>query len=212
MNISLRLLRYAIAAADTGNVTKAAKAIGVSQPSISAAIAELEQMLGIEIFVRHHAKGVSLTLAGREIIEGARDLVARADAFEKRAVSAGSAIKGAVSLGYLPGAYSPTLSNAVDGFMQAHQGTSVSVETLWHDGLIEGFQKGDFDAIITIDAGIPDSLAVDKIAETYFLGDGMRVTVPVVIAHSGAAARPVVRNFVQSIIGAMQAEKTREAA
>ena len=64
MNISLRLLRYVTAAADCGNVTEAARRLQVSQPSVSAAIAELEHMLGIAIFVRHHAKGVTLTPAG----------------------------------------------------------------------------------------------------------------------------------------------------
>ena len=42
MNMSLRQLRYLVAAADCGHVTAAAKRLNVSQPSISSAIAEVE--------------------------------------------------------------------------------------------------------------------------------------------------------------------------
>ena len=81
MNISLRLLRYVTAAADCGNVTEAARRLQVSQPSVSAAIAELEQMLGVTIFVRHHAKGVTLTPAGQRLINEARLLLKHAEEF-----------------------------------------------------------------------------------------------------------------------------------
>ncbi|MFT4078060.1 LysR family transcriptional regulator [Rhodomicrobium sp.] len=102
MNISLRLLRYVTAAADSGNVTEAARKLQVSQPSVSAAIAELEQMLGIAIFVRHHAKGVTLTPAGQKLIAEARLLLKHADEFSKSAESLGDTERGEVTVGCFP--------------------------------------------------------------------------------------------------------------
>jgi DNA-binding transcriptional LysR family regulator len=102
MNISLRLLRYVTAAADSGNVTEAARKLQVSQPSVSAAIAELEQMLGIAIFVRHHAKGVTLTPAGQKLIVEARLLLKHADEFSKSAESLGDTERGEVTVGCFP--------------------------------------------------------------------------------------------------------------
>jgi len=102
MNISLRLLRYVTAAADSGNVTEAARKLQVSQPSVSAAIAELEQMLGIAIFVRHHAKGVTLTPAGQKLIVEARQLLRHAEEFSKTAESLGDTERGEVTVGCFP--------------------------------------------------------------------------------------------------------------
>ena len=57
MNFTLKHLRYFVAAGETGSVTKAAEAVHVSQPSISAAIAHLEAVFGLQLFIRHHAQG-----------------------------------------------------------------------------------------------------------------------------------------------------------
>ncbi|HRX36337.1 MAG TPA: LysR family transcriptional regulator, partial [Aestuariivirga sp.] len=51
-SVSLRQLHYALAAADSGNVTEAAKKLHVSQPAISAAIAVLERHYGTALFTR----------------------------------------------------------------------------------------------------------------------------------------------------------------
>jgi DNA-binding transcriptional LysR family regulator len=61
MQISIRTLRYFIAAAETSSVTRAARQPGVSQPSIFAAIAQIEDEFHLSRFIRHHAKGLSLT-------------------------------------------------------------------------------------------------------------------------------------------------------
>lgn len=56
---------------ETGSMNNAARMLGVKQPSVSAALAELEQELGILIFERN-SKGMSLTDAGREFLHGAK--------------------------------------------------------------------------------------------------------------------------------------------
>ena len=61
MNYTLKQLRYFAAAGETGSVTKAAALVHVSQPSISAAVAHLEQVFGLKLFIRHHAQGGGTT-------------------------------------------------------------------------------------------------------------------------------------------------------
>lgn len=58
-------IRYAIAVAETGSMTKAARLIGVRQPSVSSAIADLEHEMNVQLFERD-AKGVKLTKTGKE--------------------------------------------------------------------------------------------------------------------------------------------------
>lgn len=71
MQISLKQLRFFAALARTGHFRKAAEAEGVTQPSLSAQIANLEEALGFQL-VERKTGGLTLTPSGREIEARAR--------------------------------------------------------------------------------------------------------------------------------------------
>ena len=75
---SLRQLQYAVAVADTRSFRRAAQQCGVSQPSLSAQLAQLEGALGVRLFERDRRR-VLLTPAGEELIERARRVLIDAD-------------------------------------------------------------------------------------------------------------------------------------
>ena len=58
---TLRQLSYFVAAAEHQSLLKAALQMHVSPPSVSTAIAKLELHFGVQLLIRHHAQGVSLT-------------------------------------------------------------------------------------------------------------------------------------------------------
>lgn len=64
MNIDLRLLRYALALAEHRNFARAANAVHISQPSLSVAIQQLEEMAGTRLFERTTRSGVEPTDVG----------------------------------------------------------------------------------------------------------------------------------------------------
>lgn len=61
----LRQLEYFVAVGEAGSIAKAAEQVNVSPPSISASIVQLEAEFGIQLFVRKHSQGLSLTPGGR---------------------------------------------------------------------------------------------------------------------------------------------------
>src|SRR5436190_1329727 len=63
MTPELRLIRYFVTVADEGNVTKAARRLHIAQPSLSAALRQLETQLGVELFRRDGTR-LALTPAG----------------------------------------------------------------------------------------------------------------------------------------------------
>ena len=75
MRYTLRQIEYFIATAETGSITLASERVNISQPSISTAIAHLEEELGTQLFIRRHAQGLSLTPAGRAVLAEAKRLV-----------------------------------------------------------------------------------------------------------------------------------------
>src|SRR3954471_3313980 len=99
MDLSLRALRYLVAVADQGSVTAAARRLHVSQPSISEALAARGAELGLPLFLRHHAKGVTPTPAGARVVAEARQLLAHAGDFARAARALGGHPAGEITLG-----------------------------------------------------------------------------------------------------------------
>lgn len=81
--MTLAQLKYAITAAKAGSMNEAAKLLFIAQPSLSAAIRDLEEEIGMEIFRRSN-KGISLTPQGEEFISYAGQVVTQYDLIESR--------------------------------------------------------------------------------------------------------------------------------
>ncbi len=76
--MTLQQLTYLVTVADCGNITEAAEKLFISQPSLSAAIHNLEKEIGVTAFVRSN-KGVTITREGEELLSYARMLLEQAD-------------------------------------------------------------------------------------------------------------------------------------
>lgn len=78
MSYNLRHLKYFIATAELGQVSRAAIELSVSQSAVTAAVRELEAVLGTQLFVRS-AQGMILTGAGREFLTNGYEIVAKVE-------------------------------------------------------------------------------------------------------------------------------------
>ncbi|MDT3427006.1 DNA-binding transcriptional LysR family regulator [Paenibacillus forsythiae] len=85
--MTLQQLRYVIEVAGRGSMNEAAKRLFISQPSLSNAIRDLEDEIGITIFERTN-KGISLSKEGAEFLSYARQVVEQAELLENRYLGA----------------------------------------------------------------------------------------------------------------------------
>ena len=81
--MTLAQLRSAITVAGASSLNEAARKLFISQPSLSAAIKELEEEVGVELFKRTN-RGISVTLEGEEFIGYARQVVEQYNLIESK--------------------------------------------------------------------------------------------------------------------------------
>jgi len=101
MTPDLRLVRYFVAVAREGNVTRAAELLHISQPSLSAAVKQLEQQLGVALLERS-GRRIALTAAGELLLRRGKELLEHADAVADEVSQRDSATAGRLRLGLTP--------------------------------------------------------------------------------------------------------------
>lgn len=81
--MTLQQLRYAVMIADCGSMNEAAHRLFITQPSLSSTIKDLEQELGMILFIRSN-RGISITQGGEEFLGYARQIIQEYSLMEDR--------------------------------------------------------------------------------------------------------------------------------
>lgn len=141
MSLSLRQVRYFIAAAETGQLSQAAVDLNVSQSAVTAAIKGLERSLETRLFDRH-STGVALTYEGHQFLQHARNIVAAVNQATRAPRSARESASGRIRVGvtYTVAGYflPPHLARFARAFPESlvdlHEAAREDIETALMDG------------------------------------------------------------------------------
>ena len=144
---TLRQLEYFVAVADRLNFRKAAESCFVSQPSLSAQIAQLEALLGVKLFERDR-RGVQLTPAGQELVPSARETLACCDRFGQLARSFGAPFKGPLRLGVIPTVGPYLLPRVLPALGEAYPDLQVFLREDMTSRLLEQLEQGRLDLLV----------------------------------------------------------------
>lgn len=140
--MDLKHLRYFVAVAEAGHITRAAQRLGMQQPPLSQQIRALEESLGTTLFHRH-PKGVTLTDSGQLLLEDSRRLLTDAEAVRSRmrAVAAGHA--GVLAVGFTSSAASHAFTPQVlRACRQAYPDIALQIREDHAAGLTEAVAAG----------------------------------------------------------------------
>jgi DNA-binding transcriptional LysR family regulator len=164
MSLTLRQLRYAIAAARHGNLTEAARALHTSQPSISMAISQIEAHFGRQVFVRQRGTGVSLTAFGQNAIEKAKLVLAEVEALEALGGDS-STLSGEFVLGCFEDLAPYCVPAILARLRSKSPAVSVIVREEGFDTIGRRLDEGAIDLAITYDLGLPATVATTILCE-----------------------------------------------
>ncbi|MGH6894449.1 MAG: LysR family transcriptional regulator [Dongiaceae bacterium] len=165
MRFTLRHLQYFVAAAEASSIALASARIAISPPSISAAIAHLETELGLQLFIRHHAQGLSLTASGRQMLREAKALLAQADALYASARDLTDQARGPLNVGCLLTLAPIILPELCHAFHQRFPAVLVSIHEGDQEHLIERLRRGEIDILLTYDLQVPEDVAFEPLAQ-----------------------------------------------
>lgn len=164
LRYTLRQLEYVLAVIDHGSVARAAAALGVSQPTISAAVMKLEDQLGLQLLIRHHAQGMSTAPQGARIVAEARSLLSQAQDLQRQAGGAKTAVAGDLTIGAfltLAPAFMPRL---IAEFQARHPQARLLLKEGTQTELVEGLRLGRFDLALLYMVDLPPGLRLTELA------------------------------------------------
>jgi LysR family transcriptional regulator, hydrogen peroxide-inducible genes activator len=155
-DLSLRQLRYLCAVADTLGFRKAAERCHVSQPSLSAQVREVEEVLGVRLFERDRRR-VLLTPAGVDLIARARRVLNEAEDLAEAAVRLGDPLAGTLRLGVIPTIAPYLLPEAVPAVLARFPRIKLLFREETTAALVAGLAQGKLDAaVLALEAEVGD--------------------------------------------------------
>lgn len=116
---TLLYLRYVLAAAEKGSFRRAALQLGVWESTVSRGIRDLEDQIGVALFIRHPG-GVKLTNAGTKFLSHARTALGRIEYALKDAGAAGRGEVGMVRIGIFSSLASGFLPDLLQAYQECH--------------------------------------------------------------------------------------------
>lgn len=147
VKITLKQLHYFIKVAEQKSFAAAAKLLNISQPAITSAIRLLEERFEVELFLRHHAQGVTLTSAGQDLLSRSRSLLVHAKELEVSTIDLSEKLHGRLNIGcfntlapmYMPSLITKFLKENDEVDVRLHEGIQLD--------LISGLKDGRYDFV-----------------------------------------------------------------
>ena len=124
--MDLRTLKYIAAIADYGNLTKAAEALYVGQPTLSKSLAAIEDDLGLRLF-RRVGRSYIPTYAGERFIEKAREMLRLSDSLEAEMSDILNQNEGELNIAFANMRCSYMLPLALPAFQRQYPNVKVNV-------------------------------------------------------------------------------------
>src|SRR5215208_25294 len=174
MAIDLRHLRYIIAVAEEGHITRAAERLGIQQPPLSRQIKAIEREIKVQLF-RRMPRGVELTDAGAAFLDGARSMLANLDQTLESTRRTARGEQGRLCVGLTPTApFHPLVPRAIRAFRDAFPLVSVTLEESLSYELLERMRDDRMDVgFIRSSVADPESLVIHPL-----LDEAMVVALP----------------------------------
>lgn len=184
--MELRHLRYFVAVAEAGHVTRAAERLGIQQPPLSQQLRALEAELQVRLF-RRKPRGVELTPSGEAFFAEARAILQQAERAVGAARRAERGEIGRIGLGFTSSAsFHPVVPRLIRRYREAYPQVALSLEESGTGELVEALLAERLDL-----AFVRSPIRADGITVHAILEEPMIAVVPAGHPLGGPADKPL---------------------
>lgn len=138
------VLRYVVAVAQAGSVTRAALELGIAQPALSQAITRLEKQLGVRLFERDR-RGARLTAAGQVLVEESGQALRLIDQAEQRVRDMAAGTAGRLTVGLVSSSLVSLLPRALRAMREAAPQVQIVLREMSNAEQAEALAQGRID-------------------------------------------------------------------
>jgi DNA-binding transcriptional LysR family regulator len=168
-----------------GTISGAAQALWMTQPAVSRQIAALEREAGVQLFTRA-ARGVSLTEAGRAVLDHADAIAGHLAAAEAKLDDLAELRTGRLRIGTFPTAGATVLLDALTRFHSAHPDVELAVLEAPSSACLTRLRAGELDLAIVFDADPTEGVRADGMERIHLLTEEMQLALPETHPRAGA--------------------------
>lgn len=161
--VARRHLQAVIAIADHYTETAAALSLGLSQPSITLALRDLERIVGRDLFLRT-SRGMVATTCGQIMVRCGKLALAEIGAIGSDLAASVGLVSGRLLVGALPLSGTVLAPRAISQLAAAHPELHVSVIESPYDALLQGLRCGDIDVMVgTLHPSPPNDMVQERL-------------------------------------------------
>ncbi len=157
--IELRHLRYFIAVAEELNFRRAAERIYIDQTPLSRTIRDLEDRLGVQLFVRAPRK-LHLTPAGLRLLKEARKVFIRMERAQRAVRDTDARFRAPLRIGIADGVAQPKLSECLISWRDVAPEIQLELTEMRAPELADALQREELD--VGFSFGVPDDDAIEQ--------------------------------------------------
>lgn len=168
MNITVKQLRVFVAVAQTRSFTDACARVHLSQPALSVAIRNLEEVLGGKLLVRT-TRTLSLTPEGEAFFPVAQRLLADMDNAFEEMHNRFALFRGKVAIASMPSFASNQLPALLGVFKQQHPQINMVIHDVIAEDVIEMVRAGRVELGVSFDPGDEDDLHFTPLFDDHFV-------------------------------------------
>ncbi|MBZ0216490.1 MAG: LysR family transcriptional regulator [Fimbriimonadaceae bacterium] len=154
VKFTLKQCMYFLAVAETGGIAQAARILNISQPAVAQAVGKLEQVTGLTLFHRRHARGLALTAKGREFHKYAQRLIDEAEGVAREIASIAADLSGTIRLGCFHAVAPFYLARLVKGYRAIYPDVQINAAEQRQNELLSGLETGATDLAIMYDMAL----------------------------------------------------------
>lgn len=164
-DISLKALRYFMAAIRAGSITEAAKVVNVVPSAVHTAVNQVEEAFGLQLTIRSRAKGVSLTATGKQMVPKIQNLLDDYESLMRDGGDMRTQVSGILRVGYYAPAAPAFMPQIIERILAKNADVTVKFSECDNQSAQDGLISGAYDVIVCVANAMKPGITYESMLE-----------------------------------------------